>query len=111
VVAQNGAATHLYRNARARPGLRVRLHGPRDNPQAVGAQLRLLFGSKAGPLHEVHAGSGYWSQDSAVPVLATPSAPSQLWVRWPGGKTNSVAVPADAHEIMVSSDGGVQTTR
>src|SRR6185369_7369252 len=37
VVTQNGAATKLYRNAGAKPGLRIRLTGPPANPSAVGA--------------------------------------------------------------------------
>ncbi|MCG8603515.1 VCBS repeat-containing protein, partial [bacterium] len=42
-VSQNGAETKLYRNARAKPGLRVRLHGPSDNPAGIGAVLRLIY--------------------------------------------------------------------
>src|SRR5712675_2445485 len=74
---QSGAETKLYHNVGGRPGLRVRLKGPGGNPQAVGAQMRLSFGPRQGPEREIHAGSGYWSQDSAVQVLGTPQAPTQ----------------------------------
>src|SRR4051812_14832136 len=65
-VGQNGAETKLYRNVAAKPGLRVRLAGPARNPNGVGAILRL----GNGPAREIHAGSGYWSQDSTMQVLA-----------------------------------------
>src|SRR6185436_19958648 len=42
-VTQNGAATKLFRNTSARPGIRVRLAGPSGNPAGVGAILRLKF--------------------------------------------------------------------
>src|SRR6185436_16845405 len=37
VVTQNGAATKLFHNVGAKPGLRVRLAGPQENPSGVGA--------------------------------------------------------------------------
>ena len=101
VVTQNGATTKLFRNQGARPGLRVRLAGPPGNPLGIGATLRLLFGEKPGPAREVHAGSGYWSQDSAVQVLATPQTATALWLRWPGGEVSSNAIPPGAREIVV----------
>jgi hypothetical protein len=111
VVTQNGAETKLYRNVGARPGLRVRLIGPVANPWAVGASLRLQFGSRLGPVREIHAGSGYWSQDSVVPVLGTPERPTHVWVRWPGGKTTTTEVPAEAREIQVNPLGTVKRVR
>jgi hypothetical protein len=104
-IAQNGAATRLYRNVTARPGLRVRLHGPKGNEWGVGAVLRLRFEKGFGPAREVHAGSGYWSQDSLVQVLATPEPPSALWIRWPGGATTSTALPVGTLEIAVDTSG------
>lgn len=102
VVAQNGAQTKLYHNARAKPGLRVRLKGLEGNPFGVGAAMRLFFGDKAGPVREIHAGSGYWSQDSSVQVLGTPETPTRIWVRWPGGKTVMVDLAPNAREIEVA---------
>jgi len=85
VVTQNGAETRLYHNIGAKPGLRVRLVGPSGNPQAIGACARLKFGERFGPAREIHAGSGYWSQDSAVQVMGFADQPDGSWVRWPGG--------------------------
>ena len=99
VVTQNGAPTKLFQNVNAKPGLRVRLQGPPGNPSGVGATLRLKSGERLGPAQEIHAGSGYWSQDSAVPVMSALEAPVQLWVRWPGGQTTTVDVPGGSREI------------
>jgi hypothetical protein len=108
VVTQNGTETKLYRNVGGQPGLRVRLKGPPGNPQAVGAVLRLKAGERFGPAREVHAGSGYWSQDGAVQVLSSEPVPDRLWVRWPGGKTTIHSVPANAHEVTIDSAEGLQ---
>lgn len=104
-IGQNGAATRLFHNDGGKPGLRVVLQGPPGNPAAIGAQIRIVSAGKKGPLREIHAGSGYWSQDSAVQILALPPSPNQLWVAWPGGKQTTTPVPADAKEITVGADG------
>jgi hypothetical protein len=107
VVAQNAAETRLFKNLGAKPGLRVRLKGPAGNPRGIGVQMRVKHGETLGAVREVHGGSGYWSQDSAVQVLATGDAPAQLWLRWPGGNTFTVNLPANASEIQVGVDGKV----
>ena len=104
-VTQNGAATKLYRNVRAKQGMRVRLSGPEHNPDGVGATIRLMFGNHNAPAREIHAGSGYWSQDSVVQVMGTPEIPTGIWVLWPGGKTTTSEIPPAAAEIRVGLDG------
>jgi hypothetical protein len=111
VVTQNGAATKLFRNVNARPGLRVRLMGPPGNPDGIGAQMRVFFGERAGAVREIHGGSGYWSQDSPVTVLSVPEPPSRIWVRWPGGKVTSASVPEHAKEISVDVEGKLVVRR
>ena len=86
-LSQNGAATKLYRNVKAKPGIRIR--------SGIGAVLRI----DNGPAREVHAGSGYWSHDSVVQVMK-PGA--QLTVRWPGGKTTTTKIPEDTHEFTAA---------
>lgn len=108
VVTQNGAATHLYRNVRGEPGLRVRLIGPRENPLAIGARLRLVYDENRGPVREIQAGSGYWSQNSAVQVLGQKQRPTRIWVRWPDGQTATYEVPAGSREITIHHDGGTE---
>jgi hypothetical protein len=106
-VAQNGNQTRLFRNAGARPGLRVRLHGPPGNAWAVGALVRLRFGEgeRRGPAREIRAGSGYWSQDGATLVLATPEPPAAVEVRWPGGRETVAPVPSGTRELEVRWSG------
>ncbi len=106
-VTQNAAVTKLFRNVSGMPGLRVRVEGPIGNPDGIGVQMRLLIREEAGPLREIHAGCGYWSQDSAVQVLAAPKSPERIWIRWPGGKTTTSALPADAQEVLVNQSGEV----
>ncbi|HEX7938416.1 MAG TPA: FG-GAP-like repeat-containing protein, partial [Gemmatimonadaceae bacterium] len=56
-VSQNGSATKLYMNRGARPGLRVKLSGPPENPDAIGAQIRIVYAAGMSPVREVQAGS------------------------------------------------------
>lgn len=99
VVGQNGAATRLFRNAEAVPGLRVRLAGPPGNPAGVGARVR--WKSSGAPAREVHAGGGYLSQDSMVQVLARQGATTTLTVDWPGGGRTEQIVPAGTAEVKI----------
>jgi hypothetical protein len=103
VVTQNGAATRLFQNTGARPGLRVRLQGPAANPDGVGAVLRLRFPTGWGPAREIHAGDGYWSQSSPTAVLGLREPPLALQVRWPGGRTAEHPVPENAREVGIAN--------
>lgn len=94
-----------------KPGLRVRLAGPPGNPDGVGATLRLVFEGRMGAAREIHGGSGYWSQDSVVQVMGCPKAPTQIWVRWPGGKITTGNIPEEAREITVDTSGKVAVNR
>jgi hypothetical protein len=100
-VSQNAAPTRLFRNIGATPGLRVRLSGPRANPTAVGAQIRLRYGERSGPVREIQAGSGYWSQNGAIQVLGLGGDPTALWVRWPDGQEQVVPLAPGQTEVAV----------
>ena len=102
VVSQNGAATRLFHNRGARPGLRVRVQGPVSNPDAIGAQVRIVYGDRMGPAREIQAGSGYWSQNGATQVFGLSGTPTAIWVRWPGGGETRTTVPVGAREIVVT---------
>ena len=104
-VTQNGAATKLFRNQTARRGLRVRLQGGSVNTPGFGASMRLVYASgKQGPVREVHGGSGYLSQDSAIQILGAAEPVSALWIRWPGGKVQHVAIPEGTTYIDVKRE-------
>jgi hypothetical protein len=104
-VAQNSGATKLYINKRAKRGVRVSLHGPPGNPAGIGATMRLIHrDERQGPCRSVNAGSGYWSQDGAVQVLAPGSGAQSIWIRWPGGKEQIVKLGPDIWDIDVNYD-------
>ncbi len=101
VVSQNGSTTRLFHNRGAKPGLRVRVVGPASNPDALGAQVRVVYGDRMGPVREIQAGSGYWSQNGATQVFGLSGTPTEIWVRWPGGGEKRTAVPAGAKEVTI----------
>jgi hypothetical protein len=111
VVTQNRSVTQLLRNEGGKPGLRVRLRGPSGNPDAIGAVLRLHFGDRVGPAREIHAGSGYLSQDSAIQVMGTAHAPTAITVRWPGGATTTSELSRAAKEVAISAEGKLEVLR
>src|SRR5262249_42360021 len=111
VVTQNSAATRLYENVGAKAGLRGALKGASGNPSGIGSILRLRFANRFGPAREIHGGSGYWSQDSLVQVLATPEAPSALEVLWPGGKVTVSEIPAGAATVTVDAAGTLKVLK
>ena len=111
VVSQNAGETKLFRNRQGRPGLRVKLAGPPSNPDGVGAQIRLVFGERMGPVREVQNGSGFWSQNGATQVFGIPAQPTAVWVRWPGGGESRTPVPAGAREVTAVFNGAAPVSR
>ena len=107
VVSQNGAATKLYHNVGAKPGLRIRLAGSKENRGGVGASIRLVYEDGYGPAREVHLGSGYWSQDSIVQIMGFRDNAKRVWVRWPGGKVTESNIPTGVKGIVVDENGEV----
>ncbi|HVT40501.1 MAG TPA: VCBS repeat-containing protein [Gemmatimonadaceae bacterium] len=100
-VSQNGAPTTLWHNVRGNPGIRVRVDAGPMNPLGIGAQLRVIAGTAKGPVREIHAGSGYWSMDGATTVLALPAGANAVWIRWPGGREETVPIAAGQKEIQL----------
>ena len=111
VVTQNAGTTRLYKNIGGKPGLRIRLKGGVGNPAVIGAMVRLIYENRSGPAHEIHGGSGYWSQDSGAVVLGMPEPASQVWVRWPGGKTTYSDLPSAAREIVIEQSGSLRVAK
>lgn len=100
-VTENAAPTRLFHNVGATPGLRVRIIGPAGNPTGIGTQMRLRYGDAMGPVREIQAGSGYWSQNGAVQVLGKASEPNGLWIRWPGGREQIVSLMPGQRAVTV----------
>jgi hypothetical protein len=102
-VSQNSSATKLYRNRGAKRGLRVELEGPPTNPNAVGAQMRVVYpGDRKGPCRTIQSGSGYWSQDGVAQVLGLQETPVALWIRWPGGREQTVPIKSQEWILRVA---------
>jgi hypothetical protein len=85
--------------------LRVRLAGPPQNPDGVGAVVQLQFKNKMGPARQIHAGAGYWSQDSATLIFGVPEPAERIQVRWPGSRITDTEIPPEAREITVNFNG------
>lgn len=98
VVCQNNGPTRLFQNLWAQAGVRIRLRGPDHNPAGIGAVLRLSSEGTTRPVREIHAGSGYLSQDSVVAVLPRFPGACELEVQWPGGKKSRMTMPAGTRE-------------
>ena len=86
VVSQNAAPQNSSTTSKPNPACVSALKAPRGNKDMVGAKLRLKFGPRLGPLREIQCGSGYWSQNSPVQILATPEPPTELLVQLPVAK-------------------------
>jgi hypothetical protein len=56
-----------------------------------------------GPLHELHAGEGYWSQAGGAIVLGKKKDVSAVEVRWPTGRATRTVVPAGTNEMEIRS--------
>ncbi|MBM3847639.1 MAG: VCBS repeat-containing protein, partial [Verrucomicrobia bacterium] len=109
LAAQNGAETQLYRNALARPGLRIQVS--RDDG-GVGTSLRARAGGTWGPLREIKAGSGYGSQDSLTTLMSAPGKGNidALAVRFPRGAWRTNQISAELREIQIRPDGSISGT-
>jgi hypothetical protein len=70
--------------------------------------MRLGSAQGWGPAREIHAGSGYWSQDAATQVLGRIVSVDRIQVRWPGGVQTRGVFPPEAAEILIKPDGSVQ---
>ena len=99
-VGQNGGPTRLWHNVKARPGVRVRVDGGPENPLGIGAQLRVIAGTSRGPAREIHGGNGFWSMDGATTVLARPQGADSIWIRWPGGREQTLPL-VPAREVTI----------
>jgi hypothetical protein len=106
LVTRNNSTTLAWRNngVAGRHALSVRLHGPADNPTAVGARVSLELTDGSTQLAEVQAGSGYYSQSSAACFFgySDENPPRKIHVRWPNGTNRDYAVPAASTTLNFS---------
>jgi len=108
LVAQNGSTPRLFKNKTKRKGLRVILKGDEQNPDGVGASLRLILGDELGPKRIVRLGSGYLSQNASTQVLGNYEQATGLIVAWPNdSKTEFFKLQAGRAEIIAVKGRGV----
>jgi len=81
---------------------RVVLKGERGNPAAIGAALTLELADGSTQRVELHAGSGYQTQNPRGAFFAYPAAnpPRRLTVRWPDGRTTTHAFDELPRELL-----------
>jgi hypothetical protein len=101
-VGQQNGPVKIFRNQTGKQGVRISLQGSKENPDGIGAVVRMKWKGHYGPARELHLGGGYWSQDSTVPVMAAPTTPEAVWLRWPGGDTQEFPWPGDASAVAIS---------
>jgi hypothetical protein len=101
-VAQNGGATTLWTRTSTAPALRVEVTGPAGNPNGFGVTVRPRYGTQDGPTQEIRATAGYWSKDSATVFFSGLRRPTELRLRWPGGREQIVPVPTASNRLRVA---------
>jgi hypothetical protein len=93
VISRNNDTTLAFRNrgVAGRKSVRILLHGPNGNPQAVGARIVVELSDGTKQTAEVYAGSGYYSQSTAACFFgyAETNRPTRIQVQWPSGKTTT----------------------
>ncbi len=101
LVTRNNGTTLAWRNqgVAGRKSLGIALHGVAGNPTAVGACITVELADGTTQTGEVHAGSGYYSQSSALGLFGFPETnpPRRIRVRWPHGEVTTrelTTVPA-----------------
>jgi hypothetical protein len=72
----------------------------------VGSLIRVIYGDDKGPVREVHAGSGYLSQDGMVQVMGLRGEPTGVWVRWPNGRESTTPVGRGIKELVIHMPAG-----
>ena len=107
LVAQNGSTLRLFKNQTKRTGLRVILRGDEQNPEGVGAAMRLKLGDGLGANRIVRLGSGYLSQNAQTQVLGNNEQATGLIVAWPSdGKTEFFNLQSGQLEIVAIKGRG-----
>jgi len=84
---QGGPSEFLANESAATHWVRLQLQGSRGNPDAVGAQVKLVFSNGAVTCHEIGLGGGWLSQSAPYILVAVPSNGrlAEAIVKWPDG--------------------------
>jgi hypothetical protein len=116
VITANNGPARLLRNdgGNRNRWLRVRTVGAASNRDGIGARVAVTGGPIRGQWSTVRTGSSYLSQ-SELPLtfgLGQVTGPVQVEVRWPSGRTDTVAGVVPNQELVVKEGAGrVQAAR
>lgn len=103
VITQNRGPTRLFQNRSAQPGLRLRLQGKENNPEAIGASVRGVYrDGTLGPRQEIHCGGGFQSQDATELVLSRPQDLVAVEIHWPGGRRSRMEIRGNPREMTIT---------
>ena len=87
--------------------IRVRLEGATSNSHGIGAHVVVRFVGGRELLREIRAGSQFLGQNESIAHFGLgPGEPEieRVWVRWPGGREQTVPSPALNELLVVSED-------
>ncbi|MDC0325423.1 VCBS repeat-containing protein [bacterium] len=103
-ILERGKGAYIFTNQSENHGVNIILKGSSNNPDCIGAKLRLLdviSGSKIGPLKEVQSGTGYRSLNSLKPIFALQENSHRIEITWPGGKTSTHSIPKGVTQLTI----------
>ncbi|MBM3845870.1 MAG: VCBS repeat-containing protein, partial [Verrucomicrobia bacterium] len=84
-VSQNFGPLVLLRGSASKPGIRVRLLGPPQNPDGAGASFRPVYASgRLGPLFEVKLGEAWQTQADLTAIVGEREPVVRFVAYWPG---------------------------
>jgi len=91
-----------HRGVEGSRSFRAILEGLPGNPDAIGTILTLTLADGTTQRVELHAGSGYYSQQAPGCFFGYPDSnpPKRLTVRWPDGRTTSQPIGADTPSLI-----------
>ncbi|MDA7617888.1 FG-GAP-like repeat-containing protein [Verrucomicrobia bacterium] len=110
VMTQQEGSTRLFLNRAPsiQPGWQIEIKGHDDNPAGYGCQVRFAYPEgRLGPVREVQAGSGWWSQNSPVMVMHPSREPASIWIRWPGGETHHYPLKPGQNKLVLRPGGSL----
>ena len=94
---RHGSTSLGLANATETRWLRVELLSAPGNPDAVGAQIQIVYSQRAATHHDIALGGGWWSQSAPGVHAAIPDGDSIVAaiVRWPDGHVSRHESPPE----------------
>lgn len=107
LVGGNGEGPELYLgNASVGGDLRLRLVGPRGNPNGLGASIRLVLEDGSSLLRRMERARSYASSSEPILITGLPAAVMAVEVLWPGGKWEHFPVTKFGGDIVLIAGSG-----